>query len=263
MFISANDIGKINQRGSDLDLIEPDNPHKRVMIIDDEVDTICLIKHILISAGIDVISASNGPEALEKISRNGPDVILLDLLMPGMSGWQVYEELRRLTDAPVMIISALSEKEEVVRGLRIGADDFISKPFYPSELVARINRVTRQRRQLHPSQVFKFPVHGLEIDCNTREVKYEGRLSTLPAREFGVLAALARRPGRWVDLSVIASEVWNDSKVHIQNRIKYMIFLLRSHLENDPRNPRLILSREGLGYKLAVAPGLDSKNERG
>jgi len=170
-----------------------------------------------------------------------------------MDGWEIYQELRRLTNAPVMIVSALNNKEDVVRGLRIGADDYITKPFYPSELVARINRVTSRRKAIHPLKVFKFSDNDLEIDSNTREVSYAGKVTILPPREFGVLSALARRPGQWVDLSTIAAEVWGDSNVTVQNRIKYLVFLLRSHLEIDPGKPRLFMSREGLGYKLAVS----------
>jgi DNA-binding response OmpR family regulator len=241
--------------GSDLDVLEPERLHRRALIIDDESDTISLLKHIMINAGIDVASALDGPTALDLITRTWPDVILLDLMIPGMDGWEIFQELRRLTNAPVMIVSALSDKEDIVRGLHIGADDYITKPFYPSELVARINRVTSLRKMIKPSQVFKFPAVGLEIDSNTREVTYNGKVSVLPPREFGVLSSLARRPGQWVDLGTIAAEVWGDTNVHIQNRIKYLVFLLRSHIEKDSRNPRLLLSREGLGYKLAVTQG--------
>jgi DNA-binding response OmpR family regulator len=261
MITSASNANITVRRGIDLDVLEADVPHKRVLIVDDEVDTIGLVKQILISAGLDVVSASNGPEAIKRITQSGPDVILLDLMMPGMDGWAVYDQMRKLTNAPVMIISALADTEDIVRGLRIGADDYIAKPFHPSELVARITRVTSQHRQYHLSQIFKFPANALEIDSNTREVRFEGKEIVLPAREFGVLASLARRPGRWVDLATIAFEVWNDSNVHIQSRIKYLVFLLRSQLEKDPGNPRLIVSREGLGYKLAVSPGLENKKE--
>jgi DNA-binding response OmpR family regulator len=253
MLPSAREISRPTHFGNDLDILEPEHPHCRALIIDDESDTISLLKHIMINAGIDVASALDGQSALEKISHTWPDIILLDLMMPGMDGWEIFAKLRNLTNAPVMIVSALTEKDDVVRGLHLGADDYITKPFYPSELVARINRVTTLRKQVHPSQVYKFPACGLEIDSNTREVSYAGKVAVLPPREFGVLSALARRPDKWVDLTTISSEVWGDSNVHIQNRIKYLVFLLRSHIEKDPRNPRLIKSREGLGYKLAVS----------
>jgi two-component system, OmpR family, response regulator VicR len=250
-------------RGQDLDNLEFDSPHRRIMIIDDEVDTVDLVKYVLMEAGMDVISAYTGDEAIKRITQNSPDVILLDLMMPDIDGWRMYEEIRQVTKIPVIIVSALTDKEHVVKGLKFGADDYIAKPFYPSELVARINRVSSKTHLHHLSQIYRFPANGLVIDSNTREVLVDGRKIILPAREFGVLASLARRPGRWVDLATIAVEVWNDSKILVQNRIKYLIFLLRSQLERDPKNPRLILSREGLGYKLAVPPGLGSHSEEG
>lgn len=253
MLPSTMEIPRATQFGSDLDVLEPAHPHCRALIIDDESDTISLLKLVMINAGIDVASALDGPTALEKVSKTWPDVILLDLMIPGMDGWEIFSKLRHLTNAPVMIVSAINEKEEIVRGLHIGAEDFITKPFYPSELVARINRVTSLRKSAHPSQVYKFPACKLEIDSNTREVSYDGRMSVLPPREFGVLSSLARHADKWVDLKTISSEVWGDQNIHVQNRIKYLVFLLRSHLEKDPRNPRLIKSREGLGYKLAVS----------
>ncbi len=132
-----------------------------------------------------------------------------------------------------------------------------------TELVARVNRVSSRSKITHFSQIYRFPLNDLVIDSNTREVMYDGKVIILPTREFGVLASLARRPGQWVDLATIAFEVWNDSKIQVQSRIKYLVFLLRSQLEKDPRNPRLILSRESLGYKLAVSPGLETKREGG
>ncbi len=212
---------------------------------------------------MDVFSATTGDEAIKRVTDSTPDVILLDLMMPDMDGWMLFDEIRRQTAAPVIFLSALAGKEYVVRGLRSGADDYITKPFYPSELVARINRVTQHPGRIHLSQIFRFPEFGLVIDSNTREVTYAGKVTVLPTREFKVLAALARRPGQWVDLGTIAFDVWNDSQIRVQNRIKYLVFLLRSQLEKDPRNPRLIVSREGLGYKLAVSPGAEHLKEGG
>jgi two-component system, OmpR family, response regulator MtrA len=245
------------QKGIDLDMLGSEIHHKRILVIDDEIDTIELIKHILINSGIDVISATSGPEALKRLSLGAPDAVLLDLMLPGMDGWILYDQIRKISSSPVVIVSALSDTDDIVRALQQGADDYVTKPFHPSELVARINRVTAKSRPNHQSQIFKFPASGLEIDSNTREVTLEGKVTILPAREFGVLASLARRPGQWVDLPTIAFDVWSDPNIHVQSRIKYLVFLLRSQLEKDPGNPRLIVSREGLGYKLAASPGLE------
>ncbi len=263
MVTSADRTGVPVAHGKDLDNLAIDNPHRRILIVDDEIETVNLIKYILMDAGMDVISATTGYEAIQRTARNMPDAILLDLMIPDMDGWKVYEEIRKITNAPVIMLSAMAGKENVVRGLRSGADDYICKPFYPSELVERINRVTRNSGHVHMSQVFRFPSFGLLIDCHTREVTYGGKVIVLPAREFKVLATLARRPGQWVNLATIAFEVWSDTQTRVQNRIKYLVFLLRSQLEKDPRNPRLIVSREGLGYKLAVSAGFDQSEEGG
>jgi DNA-binding response OmpR family regulator len=247
------------EKGIDLDRLDSEVHHKLIMVIDDEIDTVMLIKHILMNSGIDVISANSGPEALKRLSQSSPDVILLDLMLPGMNGWLLYDQIRKITSSPVLVVSALSDTDDIVRALQQGAYDYVTKPFHPNELVARINRVITQHGSYHQSQIFKFPANGLEIDSNTREVTLDGRVTVLPAREFGVLASLARRPGQWVDLATIAFDVWNDPNIHIQSRIKYLIFLLRSQLEKDPGNPRLIVSREGLGYKLAVSIDLEKK----
>lgn len=245
------------EKGVDLDQLESEIHHKLVLVIDDEVDTVSLIKQVLMNSGIDVLSATCGTEAIKRLSQSAPDAILLDLMLPDMDGMSLYGEIRKISNAPVLVVSALADTDDIVRALHQGADDFVTKPFHPSELVARIIRVTAQRGQIHRSQIFKFPANGLEIDSNTREVTLDGRVTVLPSREFGVLAALARRPGKWVDLATIAFDVWNDPNIHVQSRVKYLIFLLRSQLEKDPGNPRLIISREGLGYKLAVSTDPD------
>ena len=263
MFTSAAGVNTPIIRGKDLDILESESPHKRVMIVDDEADTINLVKYVLMDAGMDVISASSGQEAITRVSKNSPDVILLDLMMPDKDGWTVYKEIRKMTDVPVIFISALADADYIVKGLNTGADDYICKPFFPSELVARINRLPTKSKPINLGQVYRFPENGLVIDSNTREVAYGGRIIVLPAREFGVLASLARRPGQWVPLAAIAFDVWSDTTAQIQSRIKYLVFLLRSQLERDPRNPRLIISREGLGYKLAVSQNPGNHPERG
>lgn len=120
---------RANTKGMDLDSIETAIPHKRVMIVDDEPDTVEMVKLILTNAGIDVISAPNGKMALEKCLRLTPDLILLDIMMPEMDGYETYDRLRKITQTPVIFFSAKAQKEELVRGLQIGADDYITKPY--------------------------------------------------------------------------------------------------------------------------------------
>ncbi len=130
-----------NSQGLDLDNVMQESPRKRVLIIDDEIESTTLMKLVLMSAGLDVVGVASGEESLVKASEIKPDVILLDLMMPSMDGWQTFENLRKITEAPVVFVSAKTDKFDIVRGLELGADDYVTKPFHPSELIARVQKV--------------------------------------------------------------------------------------------------------------------------
>lgn len=136
--ITTNDQ---NDKGFDLDALDQASPRKRVLIVDDEIESTTLIKLVLMSAGLDVFGASSGKESMEKTRQRKPDIILLDLMMPSMDGWQTFENLRKITNAPVIFVSAKTDKFDIVRGLELGADDYVTKPFHPSELIARVKKV--------------------------------------------------------------------------------------------------------------------------
>ncbi|MHC1781237.1 MAG: response regulator transcription factor [Anaerolineaceae bacterium] len=237
-------------KGIDLDSLEGPNPRKRAMIVDDEGESVDLLKFILTNAGMDVTGAPGGYAALEKLPRVWPDIILLDLMMPDMDGIEAFRRLRRVTSAPVIIISAKNRKEDVISGLQIGADDYITKPFHPGELVARIHSIIKHHPTKKPKTVLDFPAISLNMDAETRDVAVRGKTFSLPSREFQILSALARQASRWVSHENLAREVWGMDDIRTTRRIKYLIFLLRQKLEEVPSHPRLILSREGLGYKL-------------
>jgi two-component system, OmpR family, response regulator VicR len=239
--------------GLDLDRLDPSNPRRRVMIIDDEPETVGLIKYVLSNAGIDVAGAESGQSAIDKVPRIWPDLILLDLMMPEMDGMETFANIRKLTPAPVVIVSAKNQKDDIVKGLQMGADDYITKPFHPAELVARVNTVVNRSRQVSPaSGAIEFPSLEMRLDPDTREVEIRGKLVALARREFNVLHCLGRHSPRWVDHSTLAEEVWGQNDPKAVNRIKYVIYLLRRKLEQNPSHPQLILAREGLGYKLAT-----------
>lgn len=239
--------------GLDLDRLDPSTPRRRVMIVDDEPETVGLLKYILSNAGIDVSGAESGRTAIDKVTRIRPDLILLDLMMPEMDGMETFANIRKLTPAPVVIVSAKNQKEDIVKGLQLGADDYITKPFHPAELVARVNTVvSRSRQALAPSGIMEFSSLNMSLDPDTREVKIRDDSIALARREFDVLYCLGRHTPRWVDHATIAEEVWGQNDPKAVNRIKYVIYLLRRKLEVDPSRPQLILAREGLGYKLAT-----------
>ncbi len=239
-----------SDRGVDLDMVT--TGHKRItaMIVDDEPDTIRMIKIVLMGAGMDVIGASSGLDAIDKCPHTQPDVVLLDLMMPEMDGYETFHHLRTITNAPIMIISARSLKDDVVEGLQFGADDYITKPFYPPELVARVNTVVRRTRYVPPVSSYSFPTIGLTVDVEAREITHNEKKILLPTKEFDVFSVLVRFAPKLVSKEVIAREVWGEDNEKIQNRIKYFIHILRGKLEEDMATPKLILSREGLGYRL-------------
>ena len=188
----------------------------------------------------------------DKVSRLSPDVILLDIMMPEMDGYETYEHLRKITQTPVIFFTAKAQKDELVKGLQIGADDYITKPYHPAELVARVQTTFRHSSGHPPVNSFLFPTTGLKINIDTREVTYHDHTIPLTSRELALLTILARSSKNWVTHETIGNEIWGEDDEKTRKRIKYLIFLLRRKVEKNPSKPALILSRDGLGYKLAA-----------
>jgi two-component system KDP operon response regulator KdpE len=237
--------------GIDLDSINESKKRLTALIVDDEPETVRMIKYVLMDAGMDVIGANSGLDAIDKCPHAQPDVILLDLMMPEMDGYETFRFLRNITNAPVLIVSAKTQTEDIVEGLKFGADDYLTKPFHPAELVARINTIVRRSRFVAPILVYTFPNLQLTVDIESREVNIRDKALLLPRVEFEVLSVLARFAPKLVTKEVIAHEVWGEDSDKIQKRIKYFIHILRKKLEIDSHAPRIIISREGLGYRIA------------
>jgi len=241
-----------SQQGIDLDTIQARPSARRALIIDDDPDTVDLIKIIFRNAGMDVVGAFSGKEAIQKCSDSHPTIILLDLMMPDMDGWETFHNIRQMTDVPVIVVSADTKKENVVRGLNIGFDDYVTKPFFPPELVARVNTVLRRATGTGPMTKRVYPEIDLTIDFETHELLLRGESVHLSSREFALLEVLAIKAPRLVRYEEIATKIWGDDNIKVRNRIKYLIYLLRQKVEVDPNDPLLILNREGLGYQLDV-----------
>jgi len=237
-------------RGIDLDLIYGMANRNRVLIIDDDPDMVGLLKEILRSAGFDVVGALGCNEALKKCTDFPPSLIMLDLMMPEIDGWQTYNSLREVTSAPVIVVSAITNKESVVNGLQIGADDYVTKPFFNAEVIARVNSVLRRAKSAEMPARYAFPDYDLIINLDTKEVSIRNNPVHLTSREFAVLVALAKRAPRSVSYETITKEVWGEDSANARKRIKYLVYLLRRKLEKDPRNPTLIINSEVSGYKL-------------
>ncbi|MHC1732986.1 MAG: response regulator transcription factor [Bacteroidales bacterium] len=236
--------------GLDLDTLTEVPYRPRALIIDDETDTVLLLKEVLRKAGFDVTGAYSGAEALQKCSTVNPDLIVLDLMMPDVDGWVTFDHLRRVTDAPVMILSALSGKDSVVRGLQMGADEYLTKPFHNTELIVRAQKMLQRCSSKETQQKLYFPEIDLRVDEEMQSVTHKTETFTLPGKEFAVLELLARNAPNMVTYRNIALHVWGEDTPDTRKRIKYLIFLLRRRLEDHPSEPQLIENVDRVGYKL-------------
>lgn len=233
-----------------IDLDEVDANRQRILVVEDEIDTIFLLKQILRIAGFNVMSASSGHEAIKKIINHKPDLVMLDLMMPEMDGWETLTHLRQMTDVPVIIVSAISAKPEIVRGLSTGVDDFVTKPFYNAEIVARVKAVLR--RSGRPQEVSRlvFPQVNLVVDLMAQEVNYHGHEIRLTPKEFSILSILAKHSPAIVSYQTISQAVWGEDSADVRKRTKYLVYLLRRKFDKVISDGNLILNVDRLGYKL-------------
>ncbi len=247
--LGAFPIEKTNAMGRDLDEMTS-NDRQKVLVVEDEPDTVLLLKNILRLAGFDVLSSTNGRDALRKYKDLAPDIILLDLMMPDMDGWETLRYLREMSDVPVIIISALGSKEDIVKALKTGVDDYLTKPFFNAEVVARIQAVMRRAGKMHPMTRLVFPRIDLTIDLTAQEVNYHGQLIHLTPKEFAVLSVLARQAPAIVGYTKISTAVWGEDTEEARKRTKYLIYLLRRKFESVSAEFDLIQNIDRLGYKL-------------
>lgn len=237
-----------DQLGLDVDLVRELSGQKLALIVDDDEDTIQLLKITLRREGINVVSAASGAEALRVCAETHPSVILLDIMMPGMDGWETMQQLRNITQVPVVIVSAVLHEDAVVRAFSEGAQDYIKKPYSHKEIVARIQAILNRVARPEPHSVVAFPEHKLYIDLDFRQVWRDGKAVKLTPQEFSVLAVLTRQTNRPVSYEIIANEVWGEYGPEILNRLKWVIHSLRKKLEQG--SGELIINYQRFGYLL-------------
>jgi DNA-binding response OmpR family regulator len=242
---------KAKNSGLDLDKLDSSKERRRVLIIDDDPDMVTLLKITLQAAGMDVTGALGAEEAIEKCIQFRPQAILLDLMMPVIDGWETLQMLREITDAPVLIITARDGKPDIIRGFDTGADDYVTKPVYPPEIVARVQALIRRAEPGSSPTTLFFPGYKLKIDLSTHEVSINQQSIDLPPKEFAVLATLAEHAPSPVPYIELAEKVWGQDTPKIRQRMKWMIHQLRRKLDHDNEED-LILNRSGVGYLLNV-----------
>jgi two-component system, OmpR family, response regulator MtrA len=224
-----------------------------VMVVDDDQDLAEMLGIVLKDAGIDVDLVSRGDEALDAFREKAPDLILLDVMLPGIDGVEVCRLIRAQSMVPIIMLTAKGETEDVVRGLEAGADDYIVKPFrHASELVARVR--TRLRRT-NTDVSGTITIGDLKIDVQAHQLLRAGKQIQLTRLEFDLLVALAREPGRVFTRDALLSEVWGYAHSTDTRLVNVHIQRLRSKIERDPENPEIVITIRGVGYKAGVLVG--------
>lgn len=222
----------------------------KILVVEDDMKIQKIIIESLQKEGYLVSSSSNGQDALLKAHSESPDLVILDLRLPEIDGLEVCRRLRKVKSVPIIIVSARCEEADKVAGFTLGADDYITKPFSPTELVLRVNAVLRRVREhaevIHQEQVM---LRGLFIDRGSRTVKLEGRTIDLTAREFDLLWILVGHPNRVFSRDQLLNLVWKDDFESEPATVTVLIGRLRQKLEKKPENPELIKTVWGVGYK--------------
>ena len=226
---------------------------KTVLVVDDEPGIVELARDYLEHAGFGVITATDGPSALTAVRLRKPDVLVLDLGLPGMDGLDVARTIRRDSTLPIIMLTARDDELDRVLGLEIGADDYVTKPFSPRELVARVRAILRRvDRQEEPSD--RIEVGAVAIDIARMRVAVAGRTVELTPTEFQLLVALARQPGRIFTRSQLLDAIHGLAFESYERAIDAHGKNLRRKLEEDPARPRYILTVYGVGYRFAEEP---------
>jgi two-component system alkaline phosphatase synthesis response regulator PhoP len=221
---------------------------KKVLVVDDDVKTTELVKLYLNRDGYRVITAGDGHEALRLARENHPDLIVLDLMLPGISGLEVCRVLRNESDVPIIMLTALTTDEDRLRGLDLGADDYVTKPFSPRELAARVRAVLRRLPGERGPE--KIEYGAITVDFLKHEAFLEGKPLNLTPVEFKLLGALIKEPGRVFSRAQIIDKALGHDFNGFDRTIDVHILKLRRKLEPDPQRPRFLKTVYGAGYKL-------------
>jgi DNA-binding response OmpR family regulator len=223
----------------------------RILVVDDEPKIVRLVRDYLEHGGFDVLVARDGPEALMRARTERPDLVVLDLGLPGLDGLDVTRALRRDMPVPLIMLTARDSETDTVLGLELGADDYLTKPFSPRELVARIRAVLR--RHAHDTSAEVIRVGELELDVPRLRVELSGRGVVLTATEFELLATMARQPGRVFTRAQLLDAIHGQALESYERAIDAHVKNIRRKLEPDPRRPRYLLTVYGVGYRVADA----------
>ena len=226
----------------------------KVLLVDDEKTLVKALKFNLEKEGFEVVEAFDGEEALKKAFEINPDIIILDLMLPGLDGFEVCREIRKKEEIPIIMLTAKGEDIDKVLGLELGADDYMTKPFNPRELLARIKAILRRSSGREAGVRKQIRIGPLWIDLLQHRVRLKGQEVGLTAKEFALLSFLASNAGRVYSRDKLLEEIWGYDYFGDARTVDVHIRHLREKIEEDPGSPRLILTVWGTGYKFRGEP---------
>jgi DNA-binding response OmpR family regulator len=229
-------------------------PDARLLVVEDEPNILELLSASLRYAGFEVITAGAGTEAVQAAQRHRPDLIVLDVMLPDIDGFEVCRLVRERSSCPVIMLTAKGAEEDKVRGLRLGADDYVTKPFSAQELLARVEAVLRRARgEAGDQPPVPITVGDLRIDPQSKQVTVGGQEVRLSPTEYRLLACLAENAGTVLSRDELLTQVWGKAYKGEDEILRVTLFRLRQKLTDDPAAPRYIVTRPGLGYMLVSA----------
>jgi len=225
----------------------------KILVVDDEAAILKSVRAYLEQEGYTVLTAADGPSALKEARTARPDLIILDIMLPGMDGLEVLRHLRQESDVYVLMLTAKAEETDKVVGLTVGADDYLTKPFSPRELVARVKAILRRGRTGETDEpALVFP--RLRLDLIAHQVWKDNGALDLTAIEFDLLAALARHHGRVLSREQLIEQVWGHDYYGDERVVDVHIGRLRKKIEDDPANPQIVITVRGAGYRFEEKP---------
>jgi two-component system response regulator MtrA len=219
---------------------------QRVLVVDDDASLSEMLGIVLRSEGFEPLFESDGRAAVATFRQAQPDLVLLDLMLPGLGGLEVCQAIRRESGVPIVMLTARGDTEDIVRGLECGADDYVVKPFKPAELVARVRARLRRQDDEGPETL---TVDDVSIDVQAHEVERDGSPLTLTPLEFDLLVTLARRPRQVFSRETLLQQVWGYRHVADTRLVNVHVQRLRAKVERDPEQPRVVLTVRGVGYR--------------
>jgi two-component system KDP operon response regulator KdpE len=224
-------------------------PYK-ILVVDDDRTLLRFLKQYLEQEDYEVVTVDRGQEGLRVLFQERPDLVVLDVMMPGMDGWEMCVRIRELSDIPIIMLTAKSSEIDKLRGFKLGVDDYVTKPFSLEELGARIRAVIARTAAQKEDEVSSYCMGTLTVDMRKREASQEGQPLNLTPTEFRLLAALAQRAGEAVSHDELVTIIWGGNRQGGGSALRRYIWLLRRKIEADPVNPKLIVTVRGYGYRL-------------